>query len=350
MSREETKLLRKERLEAFVEGLLQDSVVFAPVARDGLLILGRVESSLDLALGHGNTVNSAKDALFPQAERLFTFRRGATGVTIDGPSGTERDLVLFGIRPCDARGLLLLDGVFGKGAPDPYYAEKRARTTVITAACDTPDPVCFCLAVGGGPCSTEGSDLLFTDLGDRYLFEAGSRKGVALLRGKAFEDADGEAVEAASLVKREAEGFMDRPSLGGIIGADVPLEKRLEGLFDDPLWNDFSETCIECGICTYLCPTCYCFDICDEAGPSTGERIRIWDSCQFPLFTGQASGFNPRPTSKERFRQRIMHKFCHLPKSGNLIGCVGCGRCVTECPVNLDIREVIEKLSQAVAE
>ncbi len=115
------------------------------------------------------------------------------------------------------------------------------------------------------------------------------------------------------------------------------------------MWGDLTETCLGCGVCTYLCPTCHCFDICDEAATAAGERIRVWDSCQFPLFTQEASGANPRPSGKERFRQRIMHKFSYLPKERDMAGCVGCGRCVAECPVNLDIREVLEKLSQAEA-
>jgi ferredoxin len=232
---------------------------------------------------------------------------------------------------------------------DPYYAEKRGKTVVIGMACETPDPKCFCLAIGSGPCSSEGSDILFLDLGDRYLVKAGSPKGETLLQNMAFENVDEETLAKADLAKKEAEKSMNQEALGQV-GIGEVLEKRLETLFDDPIWNDITESCLGCGICTYLCPTCHCFDILDEAGQSAGERIRIWDSCQFPLFTHQASGVNPRPSAKERFRQRIMHKLCYLPQNGNLAGCVGCGRCVTECPVNLDIREVIQKISVREAE
>lgn len=344
MSLVHTRILKKDRLEGFLHGLLEDNIVFGPVRKGDLLLFDRIESVRNIALGPGNTMNSAKDALFPQTEKLFAYHHGESGVKIDGPSGEEKGLVLFGVRPCDARGLVLLDKVFGGPLQDPYYCKKRARTVVISMACETPDPKCFCLAMGGGPCSTEGSDLLFLDLGDQYLVKAGNPKGMAFLQNKAFEDMDDEVLARASLAEKTAEDSMDREAMGQVKVGEA-LEKRLETLFNDPIWDDITESCLGCGICTYLCPTCHCFDILDEAGQSTGERIRIWDSCQFPLFTRQASGVNPRPSVKERFRQRIMHKLCYLPQNGNLAGCVGCGRCVTECPVNLDIREVIQKIS-----
>jgi sulfhydrogenase subunit beta (sulfur reductase) len=349
MSRDDRKLLKKDRLEGFIETLLQDHSVFGPARKGDQLLLDRIASAHDLVLGRGNTKNSAKDLLFPQTEKLFTYRQGKAGVEIDGPLTEDKGLLLFGVRPCDARGLLLFDKVFGGARQDPYYGEKRARTVVIGTACETPDPSCFCLSVGGGPCSADGSDLLLFDLGDRFLAQAGSTKGRDLLQDEAFEDADQEAIAQVERIEKQAEASASRAALGQI-GVGEALEERLETLFDDPIWDTLTESCLSCGICTYLCPTCHCFDMCDEAGTSTGERIRIWDSCQFPLFTRQASGVNPRPSARERFRQRVMHKFCYLPKNGSQTGCVGCGRCVTECPVNLDIREVVQRLSAGEAD
>lgn len=349
MSPDNAKILEKDQLEGFLEGLLKDNIVFGPTRKGDLLLFDRVESANDISLGRGNTMNSAKDVLFPQTERLFAYRHGEAGVEIDGPTAEKKGFILFGVRPCDARGLVLLDKVFGEPLQDNYYGEKRARTVIISMACDTPDPKCFCLAIGGGPCSAEGSDLLFLDLGDQYLVKAGSPKGMDLLKNTVFKKANKEVLARADVVEKEAEESMNQAGMGHV-GIGETIEKRLEALFNDPIWDDITESCLGCGICTYLCPTCHCFDILDEAGQSAGERIRIWDSCQFPLFTHQASGVNPRPSVKERFRQRIMHKLCYLPQNGNLPGCVGCGRCVTECPVNLDIREVIQKISAREAE
>jgi sulfhydrogenase subunit beta (sulfur reductase) len=345
MMRENTRILRKERMEPFLEALLQDRLVFAPARKGEMLLFERIESARDAVLGQRNTKNSPKGALFPQTERLFAYRHDKEDLAIEAASTGDKERVLFGVHPCDARAHLLLDRVFGGSIEDPYYAEKRHRALVVSIACTHPDAACFCLALGGGPCSQEGSDLLLLDLGDRYLIEAASDKGRLLLEDESFEDVDEESLGKAEKIKRTAESSM-QPAAPWKGAAAEDLEKRLEALFDDPLWNDLTESCLSCGICTYLCPTCHCFDICDEAGATTGERIRTWDSCQFPLFTRQASGHNPRPSARERFRQRMMHKFSHLPKNVSMTGCVGCGRCVTECPVNLDFREVLLKLSR----
>lgn len=338
-----SRTLRKDRIESLLERLLEEREVLAPVRKGDSVILEKIDSARDVVLEYQNTKESPKFALFPQRETLFGYRADKDNVELDVPRGKEKGQVLFGIRPCDARGLLLLDRVFGGGCSDPYYADKRANTFVVSLGCGNPNPTCFCLSVGGGPCSTEGADLFLLDLGDRYLVEAGSEKGTALLEDLSLEDAGEESRALSEQIREEAEASMKA------VGMGRPDEEHLAKLFNDPVWNDLAESCIGCGICTYLCPTCHCFDLCDEAAGITGERIRVWDSCQFPLFTQQASGFNPRATVKERFRQRIMHKFSYLPESLAMPGCVGCGRCVTECPVNLDIREVMRSLSEGDA-
>jgi sulfhydrogenase subunit beta (sulfur reductase) len=338
-----SRTLRKDRLERFLERLLAERDVFAPVRKGDLVVFGKINAACDVALEYGNTKESPKFALFPQRETLFGYRTEKGKVELDMPPSKEKGQMLFGIRPCDARGLLLLDKVFGGDCSDPYYADKRANTLVVSLGCVNPNPVCFCHSMGGAPCFSEGSDLFFLDLGDRYVVEVGSDKGAALLEDPAFEDADEEALALSEKIKKETAASMKPLTL------KEDLKEQLEQRFDDPAWSESAETCLGCGICTYLCPTCHCFDLCDETTGRTGERIRVWDSCQFPLFTQQASGFNPRPTVRERFRQRIMHKFSYLPETQAMPGCVGCGRCVTECPVNLDIRDVVTSLSEGNA-
>jgi sulfhydrogenase subunit beta (sulfur reductase) len=336
-----SKILKKDRLPGFLERLMGERQVFAPVKKGEVILIREIDSPSQVTLEYRNAKESPKSVFFPQREALFRYRaeKGKAEVKVPTDAGKGR-VLLFGIRPCDARGLLLLDKVFGGGCGDPYYTDKRNGTVVVSLGCADPNPSCFCLSMGGGPCSAEGSDVLLLDLGDRYLAEAVSEKGVALLEYKPFEESDGKSLSLAEKAKKQAEASMQP------VAKKEKLEQELERLFSDPVWKDLAESCLSCGICTYLCPTCHCFDLCDEAAGQAGERIRVWDSCQFPLFTQQASGFNPRPTVKERFRQRIMHKLSYLPKSQSMTGCVGCGRCVTECPVNLDIREVIVSLSE----
>jgi sulfhydrogenase subunit beta (sulfur reductase) len=334
------KILRKDRLPGFLERLVAERRVFAPVKEGEVILIREIDSPSQVILQYRNAKESPKSVLFPQRESLFRYRMEKGKAEVDVPSGETKGRVLFGIRPCDARGLSLLDKVFSGGCSDPYYIDKRSSTVVVSLACADPNPSCFCLSMGGGPCSAEGSDVLLLDLGDRYVAEAVTEKGAALLKDEAFEESDGTSLDLAEKVKKKAGASMQP------LAKKENLEQKLDRLFNDPVWKDLAESCLGCGICTYLCPTCHCFDLCDEASGQAGERIRVWDTCQFPLFTQQASGFNPRPTVRERFRQRIMHKLSYLPKSQSMTGCVGCGRCVTECPVNLDIREVMVSLSE----
>lgn len=335
-----SKIIKNDRLAGFIERLAGERQVFAPVKKGEVILIREIDSPSQVILQYRNAKESPKSVLFPQREALFRYRTEKGKTQMEVPSDESKGRVLFGIRPCDARGLLLLDKVFSSGCSDPYYMDKRENTVVVSLGCVDPNPSCFCLSMGGGPCSSEGSDVLLLDLGDRYLAEAVSEKGSALLEDQAFEQGDQNSLSQAAKMKRQAEASMNP------VARKENLEGELERLFNDPVWKDLAESCLSCGICTYLCPTCHCFDLCDESSGQSGERIRVWDTCQFPLFTQQASGFNPRPTVKERFRQRIMHKLSYLPKSQAMTGCVGCGRCVTECPVNLDIREVMVSLSE----
>ena len=259
------------------------------------------------------------------------------------PRDDPDDQILFGVRPCDAKGILFLDKIFGGDIKDPYYEMRREKTTIVSLGCTHPDKACFCSSFGGGPMSAEGADIFLADIGYGYILNVLSEKGSRLIEGQGLKDAAPGELEQAEAAARQAEAAMEKV-------LDVEgLKRGLDNLFDNPIWARISETCLGCGICTYVCPTCHCFDLCDEVVFGQGGRIRIWDSCQYPLFTLQASGFNPRPTQKHRFRQRIMHKFSYLQDANEMFGCVGCGRCVRECPVNLDIREVLMTLSKVNA-
>jgi len=331
----EAKTIRKKDVASFLDSLVQDYKVFAPLRRDGLILFETIASGSEAFLEYQNSKMSPKDMLFPQSERLFSYSSTKDEVHIEAPPAEKMPQLIFGIRPCDAIGFTLLDKVFGGNHRDPYYKTRRDRTLVVSLGCVRPQGTCFCTSVGGGPFSVEGSDLSLIDIGDEYVVRISSKKGAKFLEKSGLANAEETTLALAEEVIETAE-------------AGIRLSFALEGLnhalnkmFNDPVWQELTEKCLGCGVCTYLCPTCHCFDIADEAGSVDGERVRTWDSCQFPLFTLQASGVNPRPTVKERFRQRIMHKFSYLIDDQEQIGCVGCGRCVIECPVNLDIRRVL---------
>jgi len=153
-----------------------------------------------------------------------------------------------------------------------------------------------------------------------------------------LDDASQEDIDEAEKLKNNAEKML-KP-----VFEVKNIKEKLDGTFDNPIWEEIHQKCIKCGVCTYLCPACHCFDVQDETVGEKGRRMRNWDSCMFPKFTEHASGHNPRATQKERWRQRIMHKFNYLKENTGLYGCVGCGRCVEYCPVNLDIRKVLKDI------
>jgi len=333
------KIIEKSRIPAIIEELSKEYEVFAPVEKKGIVIFERVSSGSETCLGFQNTKTSPKEVFFPQTEILFTYRVGGKGVKLEETPAPGK-IVLLGVRPCDAQGFVLLDKFFSSGEyKDENYSERRINTIIIGLACNHPKTTCFCTSLGGSPFGREGVDLLLQDINDKYVVEPITEKGAKLFeRFPWLKDAEKSEVEKATKLSADAEKN---------IKPDVSIEglnKKLEELYDDPLWDQMQQKCVGCGICTYLCPTCCCFDILDEE-TDEWKRVRTWDSCQFPNFTLHGSGHNPRPTGIERMRQRIMHKFSYFPKNYGETLCVGCGRCVHECPVNLDIREVIKTIS-----
>jgi ferredoxin len=297
-----------------------------------------------------NTRQAPKELFFPRSEVLFSYRDGKV-IPEDLPK--ERRIV-FAMRPCDARSAVLLDHVFDvEPAPaesasadpasvqDPYYVNRRRNTVLMGLACNRPMSTCFCTSVGGSPFSTDGLDLLWTDLGDRYLVEAFTAQGETLIDGRPqMREAGSEDVAQKAALAARAASAISGPDVQGV-------KEKLDGMYDSPFWQHVHLKCLGCGACTYLCPTCHCFDIQDEGDRRQGRRVRNWDTCQFALFTRHASGHNPRTSGKERMRQRMMHKFNYFVENYDAIACVGCGRCVRECPVNLDIRAVLEGIQEA---
>jgi sulfhydrogenase subunit beta (sulfur reductase) len=250
------------------------------------------------------------------------------------------ETVIFGIRPCDAKGIQLLDAVFSGANADPYYWDRRNKVLLVGLACNEPHYNCFCTTVGGSPHGTDGLDVLLTEIeGGMYALAVTPRGGEMVVGGPFEKASDAQRTEAEKVHGASVEAFARR-SENGPIDAEA-LIKRLEGMFDDPYWDQTASRCLGCGACAYLCPTCHCFDINDEGGQAQGRRVRTWDTCQFADFTLHSSSHNPRPVKKNRIRQRVYHKFKYIPENLGDLGCVGCGRCITHCPVNIDIFKVL---------
>jgi ferredoxin len=338
--------LTEAQRRAWVEGLLAAGTsVAAPVDVGGLRIFRRVASSDEVVLDEGKTRWSPKDLLFPSTEALFSYRLEGGEVSLNGAGPAARDQVLLAVRPCDAAGLARLDDVFLGEQADSPYAERRARTTVVSLACSGAGPECFCTAVGGSPAGTDGSDLQLVPLEDGWLLRALTEKGESLVAGADWTPASAEDLAAADARRAEVEAAIARSPLAA--GSGHALE---EG-FANPVWELVGERCLGCGVCAYVCPSCSCFDVVDEGGAYCGERCRLWDSCGFAGFTKHASGHNPRATQPARYRQRVLHKFAYFPieHEGRFM-CVGCGRCTVQCPVGIDIGRAVEQVVASTGE
>jgi ferredoxin len=337
-------ILKKSDVMPWVRGLLATHRVVAPL-RDGdrPVRYRPLASEESIALDGLRPLRSPKEHLLPQIEPLMTFRGSGKSLAIEpvrrtpvssGAAGRGGGTVILGVRPCDARALVRLDDVFlGRKDTDSLYGVRRRETLLVGLACATPSWGCFCTSVGGSPAGSEGLDLLLTDLGDRYQVAILSDAGRELVAGPDFwpatdaDEAEAEARHAAALARLPAR--FDAETVTG----------KVE--WDSPVWTRYARRCLACGACSFLCPTCHCFDIQDEVTAEGAVRFRCWDTCQFGEFTRMGAGHNPRPTQTERMRQRVAHKFKYLVEEFGRMGCTGCGRCVEACPVNIDIRSVL---------
>jgi ferredoxin len=335
------KILTKENLAPFLDELLKTYRVVAPVRSGDYSLYRPLEDGRDICLDYLRPMKSAKEIFFPQNETLFYFNK-RTNRVVESPED-EKTTVLFGITPCDLAGIAAQDRIFASGTfKDSYYMRRRSRSILIGIACPIPGETCFCHVFGIDRFASEIADLFFIPLQGRYLVRVNTERGRKLVEY---------LQEATEADVREAERLAAQPveSKEEI----MPLEELSHLLaeeFESPVWDDIARRCIGCAACTFVCPTCHCFDITDEIRRDIGRRSRTWDGCMFPMFTLHASGHNPRMNATQRIRQRILHKFAYFKDNQGIISCTGCGRCVEVCPVNVDIREVLKCLSGILME
>lgn len=288
-----------------------------------------------------NTVRSAKDFFFPQTEDLVEFK--TEGKTIEVKDIREEcgDFVIFGVKGCDVRSFSILDKVYLSDPVDSFYKNRRDHGTVVAMACTRPSETCFCTTFGIDPTMPGGDVTVFPD-GEGYFFLANTEKGEAFMAMIDDLLCDGDASRLME-VQENTRNVLKRLPLANLsteaFGGD-----RLNEYFNSDKWAELSESCIGCGTCTFVCPTCQCYDIKDFNTGNGIKRFRCWDSCMYSDFTKMAHG-NPRLTQLERFRQRFMHKLVYFPANNDgEFGCVGCGRCLSKCPISMNIVKVMKAL------
>jgi len=320
------KVIKKDKIKNWINELMKNYKVIAPVKEGDEDVFFRIiKSADDVCMDFQNTVLSPKEFFFPKSEKIFEFEGDEIS---DSGSKIGRKRILFGVRPCDVHGLTILDNVYKGEFNDPYYLQRRENTTIISLACSEPDENCFCKSLGTGPVLCD-ADLIITDLGDKYFIEA-KTEDMNLVNFDIIKEAAPGDVELKDMKQKESEDKITRA---------IELNKNL----DDLHLESESRKCLGCGCCTYICPTCTCFDVSDESmiSKQKGKRFRCWDSCMFPSFALLAGGENTRKEKSDRFKQRFYHKFKYYPEKYGKVMCVGCGRCTRKCPVNTDVVKII---------
>jgi len=335
------KSIKKDHLVPVLNSWAQRFRLFAPVRGiNGEFILSHFQKP-NFDLDYKKPSLPPKSTLMPQSEVIFEVENNGYREVVNAPQ-----TMLFGIRACDAAGLVQFARFMSRDREDVYTKSRTDETIKVVMACDGPQTeTCFCTTTKSGPYAKKGFDLQFYDIGDVFLVETGSPRAEALLAEKSFFDQDDG--KAAKQIK----GFKEKGVRAIPVRETVQkaMDRLKEGKAVENVWERLGKKCIACGGCVYVCPTCTCFNVYDEvSGPGRGHRMRSWDTCLFGGFTREASGHNPRPDQNSRLQRRHEHKLLYYHRddvADMLCGCVGCGRCSDYCPVHIGTLEVVDAIS-----
>ena len=319
------KKIAMASLNALFARIAADKKLYLPIEKAGKVDFYEWNEGETVRLDALKTVKSAKDVFFPQVENLLKFRVEGKSIEINQAPLCEEDFVIFGVRGCDAKSFEILDRVFLVDPRDEFYASRRAHGIVVTLACGEPEESCFCTNFGVNP-ANPGGDVTAWIVGEEMFLQANTEKGEKLIAE--LDEADKKAAEDEQARISE---IVKKLPLNGLNLEGFDGEHLMEK-FNDPKWEGLSRACLGCGTCTFVCPTCQCYDIRDFDNGKSVTRYRCWDSCMYSDFTLMAAE-NSRHTQLQRYRQRFMHKLVYFPANNEgVYSCVGCGRCVEKCP------------------
>ena len=368
----EAAVIEPDGLEALVVALRERGFrVLGPTVRDGAIVYDELASAAQLPIGwtdeqapgryrlerrddearFGYAVgpHSWKQFLLPPRLRLWRAQRGKSGLEVEEEPTDDTPLAFFGVRACELQGIAIQDRVLIEGQfVDRDYAARRKDTFIVAVNCFEPGGTCFCVSMGSGPKAEAGYDLALTEILDgshRFLVEVGTERGSSVLADlprRPAEDVDTQA--AADAVEGAAQKMgreLDTTDLRGLLARNLEHDR----------WDDVASRCLTCGNCTMVCPTCFCTsveDVSDLAGEEA-EQVRLWDSC-FSLDHSYIHGGSVRPSGRSRYRQWLTHKFGTWHDQFGTSGCIGCGRCISWCPVGIDVTEELTAIRSTEGE
>lgn len=295
------------------------------------------------AFAWANGPQALKPLLFAPQETLWQVERDAGGqMRFAAVAPPQQARAVIGVRPCDLAALKIHDAHFLGGERDGHYAARRQGLLLVAVNCSHPAETCFCVATGDGPAAAEhsGYDLLMDELDDGFILRAGSETGQALLGQLALPAASAAQAQQAERQQQDARDMQQR-------GLPKDVSQSLQGQMDHPRWQQVAERCLACGNCTSVCPTCFCHSEREQPALDgvSSEHLREWDSC-FTSGHSYLHGHLVRESGAQRYRQWLMHKLAWWPEQFGRIGCVGCGRCISWCPVGIDITAEAAALCQ----
>ena len=333
------KKIAKSKLSELFSFISGDSDLFLPIKKAGQVNFELWDEEKEVSLETVKTVKSGKDIFFPQSENLYTCHRNKNKLSIVPEELCDKEFVVFGMKACDVRGIEVLDKVFLLEPVDTFYLSRRRKGTILSLACFTPDESCFCKAFDID-CLEPGADVSMWLINELLYLKENTEKGKKFIEkiSGLLEDADESEInnkkeEALKVIKKLPLMNLSLEGWDGTV---------LDEKFNSGLWEELYKPCLTCGTCTFVCPTCQCYDIKDYDTGNGIKRYRCWDSCMYSDFTMMAHG-NNRTSQMQRFRQRFMHKLVYFPANNEgMYSCVGCGRCVEKCPSSLNIVKVIK--------
>jgi sulfhydrogenase subunit beta (sulfur reductase) len=331
--------LQKNDLFPFLEVISKEAELWAPLAKGNKFAFDRVDDFSRIAMNATRTIIPPKKIMVPANFNMFHFNE--KGYEEDLSRVTDR--ILFGVHSCDIHGLLILDKLFAQAYPDPYYLEPRKRTLILGLSC-WPDEHCFCKSTHTHIVE-EGYDLFFTNLESYFLVWIGSSRGDDLIRlAPNLFDENLTEKDIKTYIKWQAE--RDKAFKTEIQFIRMP--DLMELSYRATFWEELGAACLACGSCTMVCPTCNCYNVMDKQflGENPGQRIRHWDSCTLPEYSEVAGGENFREKKSQRLKLWYTHKLqAYVSKYGKP-SCVGCGRCLVTCPVQINVKTVAAALEE----